>query len=103
MTQCSVLSVLTSPNGANADGELMSTDAVDLFISLFNTAVFVVVAVVSFRRSRRLGRYPLWRSVIIGVIAGLCWPLWAIVSLVNRAQIAREWDMYRAARAASPV
>lgn len=81
----------------------MSTDAADLFISFFNTALFVVVAVVSFRRSRLLSRYPLWRSVIIGAIAGLCWPIWAIVSLVNRDAIAHEWDMYRADKAPSPA
>ncbi len=65
-------------------------------MTLANVAMFAVVDVLSFRRSRLLSRYPIWRSVMIGAVAGIFWVLWAIVSWVNRAQIAREWDMYRA-------
>ncbi|GAA3534120.1 hypothetical protein GCM10022234_33750 [Aeromicrobium panaciterrae] len=81
----------------------MNADGVDLLFSVFNTALFMAVAVVSFRRSHLLSRYPIWRSVLIGVIAGTWWIVWMIVSWVNRDQIKREWAMYRAERAPSAV
>lgn len=81
----------------------MSPDVAGFLFTTLETVVFAAVAVVSFRRSRLLSRYPIWRSVLIGVIAGAWWPLWAIVSWVNRDQIAREWAMYRAEQTPAPA
>lgn len=58
--------------------------------------VFMTVAVASYRRSRCLSRYPVWRSAIIAVFAGLFPALWLIGSLINRDRLQREWQSYNA-------
>lgn len=62
---------------------------------LVQVAIFGTVAVVSYRRSRCLSGYPIWKSVLIAGVAGSFWVPWIIVSVVNRNQIAWEWDRYK--------
>lgn len=76
----------------------LGTDTADVFITVSNVVLFAAIAVASFRRSLLLSRYPIWRSALIGAIAGIFWILWLIVSWVNRHQIEREWNQYRAER-----
>jgi hypothetical protein len=64
---------------------------------LYGTSVAVAVA--SYRRSRCLSGYPIWRSVIIALISASFQLLWLIVWWVNRKRIAEEWDRWRAIRA----
>ena len=59
---------------------------------------FLVVMVMSYRRSRHLSRYPIWRSLSIAVAAGVFWPVWLVASVVNRDQLAQDWSQYRAER-----
>jgi hypothetical protein len=65
--------------------------------------IVVAVAVASYRRSRLLSRYPIWRSVLIAVAAGAFWPFWVIASIVNRDALRREWSAYRRERADNAV
>ena len=64
--------------------------------SLLGLVIFATVAVLSFRRSRYLSEYPVWRSAVIGFLAGSFWILWIVVSWVNRERIAQEWRNHRA-------
>lgn len=70
----------------------------ELLFTVTNWVAFLLVAVASYRRSRCLSRYPVWRSLLIGVFAGMWWPLWLIVWFVNRDRIAWEWREYRRER-----
>jgi hypothetical protein len=76
----------------------MSVSAGELIIALSQYAIMLAVAVASYRRSRYLSGYPVWRSVIIGVFAGSFWFLWMIVWWVNRDRIAAEWHEYKTAK-----
>ena len=53
------------------------------------------VAVASYRRSRCLSGYPIWRSVMIALLSASFQMLWLIVWWVNRERIAVEWDHWR--------
>jgi hypothetical protein len=67
----------------------------ELLITVLGCAIVVAVAVASYRRSRCLSGYPIWKSVVIGVVAAAFWELWLIVWWVNRKRIAWEWSKYR--------
>jgi hypothetical protein len=56
------------------------------------------VAVASYRRSRCLSGYPIWRSVIIAFLSASFQLLWLIVWWVNRKRIAVEWAHWQARR-----
>lgn len=62
--------------------------------------MFAAVAIASYRRCRCrcLSEYPIWKSVIIGAVAGQFWLLWLVFWLMDRKQIAQEWRHYRASR-----
>ena len=62
-------------------------------IFLYGTSSAVAVA--SYRRSRCLSGYPIWRSVIIAFLSASFQLLWLIVWWVNRKRIAVEWDHWR--------
>jgi len=81
----------------------LSPSLAEVVFTTTNWVVSLVVAVASFRRSRRLSGYPVWRSVVIGVVAGAWWPLWLIVWYVNRSRIAWEWSEYRRERTPAPA
>ncbi len=68
---------------------------------LSTSAPEIAVGVASYRRSRCLSRYPVWRSVIIGFLAGSFTALWLVVWWVNRKRIAQEWEYYRRDRTGS--
>jgi hypothetical protein len=70
-------------------------------VFLLQMVLFLPVAVASYRRCRRLSRFPVWRSVATAYLAGNFWFLWVFTSWVNREQIAREWAAARAAEAAA--
>lgn len=67
----------------------------ELVSFLVQAAIFGAVAVASYRRSRCLSAYPIWKSVLIAGVSGSFWILWIVVSIVNRNQIAWEWDRYK--------
>lgn len=73
-----------------------------LLAPLAHGAVFLAVAIASYRRSRCLSKYPIWQSVIIAALAGWFWPLWLVFSLMDRKQNAQDWRNYHATRL-SPV
>lgn len=75
----------------------------EVLFTTTNWAVSLVVAVASYRRSRHLSGYPIWKSLVIGVVAGACWPLWLIVWCVNRDRIAWEWREFRRERTLTPA
>jgi hypothetical protein len=75
----------------------------EVFMFLANAALFLGVAVASYRRSRCLSRYPVWRSLLIAVAAGAYWPIWLLVSVINRKQLDREWRMYEQEREIAPM
>ena len=54
-------------------------------------AILLAVAVVSYRRSRLLSGYPIWRAVLVAALAGTFPEVWFICSLLNRERIAAEW------------
>lgn len=66
---------------------------------LLNLAIFLPVAVASYRRSRHLSGYSVTKSLVIAYGAGSFWMLWFVVWWVNREQIAREWREVRDERA----
>jgi hypothetical protein len=66
---------------------------------LANAALFLSVATASYRRSRCLSRYPVWKGLLIAVVAGTFLPIWLLVSVINRKQLAREWSMHNEERA----
>jgi hypothetical protein len=70
-----------------------STGEVLMFLA--NTALFLSLAVASYKRSRHLSRYPVWKSLLIAVLAGKYWPIWLLVSVVNHKQLDREWSIYK--------
>jgi hypothetical protein len=67
----------------------------EILIGALLLAIIVAVAVASYRRSRCLTGHPVWKSIIIGAVAGLFWELWLIVWYVNRKHIADQWLLYR--------
>jgi uncharacterized membrane protein len=71
----------------------------EMGIGLAYWLIVVAVAVASFRRSRLLSRYPMWKSVLIAVAAGAFWPYWVIASIINRDALRREWSAHRRERA----
>ncbi|MEO6606622.1 MAG: hypothetical protein ABIN55_13550 [Aeromicrobium sp.] len=71
----------------------------EILFWLSTTGVQIAISVASYRRSRCLSRYPIWRSVLIGLIAGAFAILWLIVWWVNRDRIAEEWRRYREPKA----
>jgi len=56
----------------------------------------IAVAVASYRRSRCLSGYPIWRSVLISIVASAFVIFWLIAWWVNRERIADEWAQWRA-------
>jgi 4-amino-4-deoxy-L-arabinose transferase-like glycosyltransferase len=75
----------------------------EMGIGLAYVLIVVAVAVASYRRSRLLSHYPVWRSVLIAVAAGAFWELWVIASIINRERLRREWNAYRRERAVERV
>lgn len=61
------------------------------------------VAVASYRRCRCLSGYPIWRSVLIGLLSGFYAGIWVIMSAYNRKRIVAEWDDYRNLHRKSPT
>ncbi|MDQ3156956.1 MAG: hypothetical protein M3Q98_09555 [Actinomycetota bacterium] len=53
------------------------------------------VLVASFRRSRYLSDYPIWKSILTGLVSGTFILLWLIVWWVNRERVAEEWATWR--------
>jgi hypothetical protein len=70
----------------------------ELILTALGCAIVVAVAVASYRRSRCLSGHPIWKSIVIGVVAGAFWQLRLIVWWVNRERIASEWREYRQAQ-----
>ncbi|VXC23584.1 hypothetical protein [Aeromicrobium sp. 9AM] len=70
----------------------------EIVFSVLLTAIILAVGVASYRRSRCLSGHPVWKSIIIGAVAGLCWELWLVVWYVNRERIATQWRDYRQAQ-----
>jgi putative effector of murein hydrolase len=67
----------------------------ELVLTALLSTIVLVVAVASYRRSRWLSNHPIWKSVVIGVVAGAFWELWLIVWWVNRERVAQQWREYR--------
>ncbi len=78
---------------------LLPTGA-EIAMSVVQLAIAVAVFVASYRRSRCLSGYPVWRSVLIALVAAAFWPIWLIVWVVNEPRIRREWRAYRLEKAA---
>jgi hypothetical protein len=74
-------------------------ETLGLVLGGFEAVAMAVVAVASYRRSRQLSGYPVWRSVLIAVLAAWFFMLWLIVWWVHRERIATEWNRVRVARA----
>lgn len=72
-------------------------------MTLLSVAIFLAVAIASYRRSRCLSRYPVWKSLAIAVAAGAFWIVWLLASVINRDRLAREWSQYRHERDGSKV
>jgi hypothetical protein len=79
------------------------SDVTDVLVLALNWAIFLAVAVASYRRSRCLSRYPVWRSVAIAVVSGMAWLIWLLASVINRDQLAREWRAHRGRRGGSEI
>lgn len=58
-------------------------------------AIFIVVAMASYKRCRLLSRYSVPHSLLIATLAGLFPVVWLIASFANRDQLRHEWDAYR--------
>lgn len=67
----------------------------EIVMTLVNVAIFLAVAIASYRRSRCLSGYPVWQSLAIAIVAGAFWLVWLLASVINRDRLAREWDQYR--------
>ena len=76
-----------------------SWTALDWTWFIVSTGISLAIAVASYRRSRHLSRYPIWRAVMIAIIAGAFDIIWLLLWWVNRKRIAEEWDRWRADRA----
>lgn len=76
---------------------LWPTDG-DMAFALVVLTLEVAVFVASYRRSRVLSGYPVWRSVLTGLLSAWFWPIWVILSGINARQLMREWDEVRASR-----
>lgn len=70
----------------------------EILIGALLPTIFLVVAVASYRRSRCLTGHPVWKSVVIGAVAGIFWELWLVVWYVNRERIADQWRAHRQAK-----
>lgn len=77
-------------------GELMF-----LLAPLAHCAMLIAVAIASYRRCRSLSKYPIWKSLLIGAVAGWFWLPWMLFWLFDRKQIAQEWRDYRASQLSS--
>jgi hypothetical protein len=53
------------------------------------------IAIASYRRSRCLSRYPIWRSSIIAFLSASFQMLWLVAWWVNRNRVAQEWNRWR--------
>lgn len=73
----------------------LSPNPADVVWDVAMLALGIAVAVASFRRSRLLSGYPIWRSVVIAFLAGSFPWVWFTVSVVNRDRIAGEWKQYK--------
>lgn len=70
-------------------------------IFLYGTSVAVGVA--SYRRSRCLSPYPIWRSVILALLSASFQVLWLIIWRVNHKRIAEETARWRAREDIEPL
>jgi hypothetical protein len=80
------------------DSSPLMPETSEILIGAMLLAIVLAVAVASYRRSRCLTGHPVWKSIIIGAVAGLSWELWLIVWYVNRKRIADQWRAYRQAK-----
>ena len=78
----------------------ISYDALSVASGVVYYGMSAAIGVASYRRSRCLSGYPIWRSVLIAVISAGFNLLWLVVWWVNRKRIALEWDQWRAEVAA---
>jgi hypothetical protein len=69
----------------------LAPDLSEIIMGALAWPIGIGVAVASFRRSRHLSGYPIWRCVVTAVLACMFWPLWFVAWAVNHEQVAREW------------
>ena len=80
------------------DHSALSVTPGELILVVTGWPIVLAVAIASYRRSRCLSGYPIWKSVIVGAVAGWLWVLWLVFWVLDRKRIAQEWRDYRAAR-----
>jgi hypothetical protein len=73
----------------------------DLVFDLIWSSISLAVFVASFRRGRLLDGKPIAVVALIAIISAFCVPIWLFVTAVNRRQLAREWDAWRAAKSST--
>lgn len=76
---------------------LMPTTA-EILIGVLLLAIILAVAVASYRRSRCLTSHPVWKSILMGAVAGIFWELWLILWYIDRERIADQWRAHRQAK-----
>lgn len=79
-------------------GGVPNLDLGEIVLWIASSALQIAAGIASYRRSRCLSRFPVWKSIAIGLLAYGFTFIWFLYWLSNRDKIAAEWDVYRLER-----